>query len=72
MLGLDPAQFVQQRVVAIVPKLGVVENVVAIAVVLQEPPQLTRARGGVRGGAQLSTSSAPTSSAAGCISRARS
>jgi hypothetical protein len=73
MLGLDPAQLVQQRVVLLVSDLGIVEDVVAVAVIVELRAQLggTRRRIGVRrsrgGGAQDSTSSA-----AGRISRARS
>ena len=40
MLGLDVAQLVQQRVVVGVRDLGVVEDVVAVVVVLDDPPQL--------------------------------
>src|SRR6185503_8421076 len=62
-LGLDRAQLVEQRVVGVVLDLGVVEDVVAVAMVAQLLAQL---RGPV-GDLQFSTSSA-----AGASRRARS
>jgi hypothetical protein len=63
VLGLDRAQLVEQRVVLVVGDLGVVEDVVAVAVVAQLVAQL---RGTLLHGAHL------TSLAAGASSRARS
>ena len=40
VLGLDRPQLVEQRVVVVVADLRVVEHVVAVAVVLELPPQL--------------------------------
>ena len=48
MLGLDRAELVEQRVVLVVADLGVVENVVAVAVMLEQLPQLGGARLGER------------------------
>ena len=61
--GLEVAQLVEQSVVLIVGDLGIVEDVVAIVVVLEELAELGRARG---------RRHPSTSLAAGAISRARS
>ena len=66
VLGLDPAQLVEQRVVGVVADLGVVEDVVAVPVVGELRAQL----GGAVAPAPCVTRS--TSSAAGCSRRARS
>ena len=63
MLGLDAAQLVEQRVVDVVPDIRIVEDVVAVVVVLELAPEL--------GGALLRAHS-PTSRAAGSSRRARS
>ena len=63
VLGLDPAQLVEQRVVRVVADLGVVEDVVAVAVVLQLPAQL---------GGPLRRRAHSSSEAAGSSIRARS
>jgi hypothetical protein len=68
MLSLDPAELVDQSVVDIVPDLGVIEDVVAVAVVLEDLAQLGRALRRVDCLAQGSV----TSSTAESISRARS
>ena len=47
MLGLERAELVEQCVVLVVPDLGIVEDVVAVAVVLDRPPQLGGALGRV-------------------------
>jgi hypothetical protein len=63
VLGLEVAQLVEQRVVVGVRDLGVVEDVVAVVVVLERPPQLGRPALGGR---------AHTSRAAGSSSASRS
>jgi hypothetical protein len=50
MLGFERPQLVQQGVVLVIADLGIVEHVVAVAVVLELPPQLGGALGGVAGG----------------------
>jgi hypothetical protein len=73
MLGFEPAQLVNQRVVLVVPDLGVVEDVVAVTVVLEQLAQLRGAFGGIRRASRPGwTQDSDTSSAAGAISRARS
>ena len=67
VLGLERAQLVEQRVVVVVADLGVVEDVVAVAVVVELLAQL----GGARRAAGW-PSLTPTSRAAGASSRARS
>ena len=62
VLGLERAQLVEQRVVGVVADLGVVEDVVAVAVVLELAAQLGDALRGAHS----------TSRAAGASSRARS
>jgi hypothetical protein len=71
MLRFDGAQLIEQRVVRVVTDLGVVEDVVAVTVVLEQLAQLRRA---LRGRASRPgwTQDSDTSSAAGAISRARS
>jgi hypothetical protein len=64
VLGLDPPQLVEQRVVRVVPDDRVVEDVVAVVVLGQLAAQLHRAVGRGRHSA--------ISSAAGASSRARS
>jgi hypothetical protein len=75
VLGLDRPELVDQRVVLVVADLGVVEDVVAVAVMVELPAQLGGTGGDVVGrlgvgrfGAQDSL----TSCAAGSTSRARS
>jgi hypothetical protein len=68
VIRFDLTQLVDQRVVLVVSDLGVVEDVVAVAVVIEDPAQLGRALGGIDGLAQGSV----TSSTAESISRARS
>jgi hypothetical protein len=68
MVGLDGAQLVEERVVLVVADLGIVEDVVAVAVVVELAAQLRGALSRARAGAQGSV----TSSAAGVTSRARS
>jgi hypothetical protein len=63
MLGLDRPQLVEQGVVGVVADLGVVEDVVAVPVVLELPAQLRGA---------LVQRAHSTSRAAGSSSRARS
>ena len=63
VLALDRAQLVEQRVVGVVADLGVVEDVVAVAVVRELLAQL---------GGALRAALIPTSRAAGASSRARS
>ena len=60
VLRLEVAQLVQQRVVVGVRDLGVVEDVVAVVVVLERPPQLGRA---VLGGRAHTSRAAGSSSA---------
>src|ERR1700759_5885706 len=86
VIGLDAAQLVEQGVVDVAADLGVVEDVVAVAVVLEQPAQLAGARRRIgragsglcrraHGSATPSPAGAmgsPTSSAAGATSRARS
>src|SRR5438105_262565 len=64
VLALDRAQLVEQRVVLVVADLGVVEDVVAVAVVMQLLAQLR--------GAFLRGRAHSTSRAAGASSRPRS
>ena len=68
VLPLQRPQLVEQRVVGVVADLGVVEDVVAVVVVLDDPPELGRPGRGIPtpGGAHS------TSLAAGASSRARS
>src|SRR3954447_23175208 len=66
VLGLDPAQLVEQRVVLVVADDRVVEDVIAPAVLAQLGPELLGAPDDVRGRAHS------TSRAAGARSRARS
>jgi hypothetical protein len=68
VIRFDLAQLVDQRVVLIVADLGVVEDVVAVAVVIEGLAQLGRALSWVDGLAQGSV----TSSTAESIRRARS
>jgi hypothetical protein len=73
VLGLERAELVEQRVVLVIADLGVVEDVVAVAVVLDRPAQLGGALGRVppvlrSDGAYGSI----TSLAAGLTSRSRS
>ena len=63
VLGLEVAQLVQQRVVDVVAHLGVVEDVVAVVVMVELAPQL---------GGPLLVAGAHTSRAAGCSSPSRS
>ncbi len=67
VLGLDGAQLVEQRVVGVVADLRIVEDVVAVAVVGEDPAQLLRPGGDLAGDAHSSISFA-----AGSSSRARS
>jgi hypothetical protein len=67
MLALDRAQLVEQRVVGVVADLGVVEDVVPMAVVGELLAQLRRPGVGWAG-----IPYSATSSAAGCSSAARS
>jgi hypothetical protein len=69
MLGLDRPQLVKEGVVDVVADLGIVEDVVPVAVVLELLAQLVGASRRIRFGA---TYDSLTSSAAGAISRARS
>jgi hypothetical protein len=73
MLLLERLQLVEQRVVGVVADLGVVEDVVAVTVVLDRPAQLGGALGRVlplpRGGGAYGSI---TSLAAGSTSRSRS
>ena len=68
MLCLERLQLAPQRVVLVVADLGVVEDVVAVAVVIEDLAQLGRSLGWVDGLAQESV----TSSTADPISRSRS
>jgi hypothetical protein len=68
VIRFDLAQLVDQRVVLIVADLGVVEDVVAVAVVIEGLAQLGRALSWVDSFAQGSV----TSSTAESIRRARS
>jgi len=74
MLGLEPAQLVEQGVVRVVADLGVVEDVIPVAVVLEEPPELVDTRGRICAGPlpRRRAHRSVSSSAAGAISRARS
>jgi hypothetical protein len=73
MFRLDGAQLIQQRVVRVVTDLGVVEDVVAVTVVLEQLAKLRRAFRGIRRASRPGwTQDSDTSSAAGAISRARS
>jgi hypothetical protein len=73
MLGLERTELVEQRVVPVVPDLGIIQDVVAVAVVLDRAPELGGAPGRVPrllgdDGAYGSI----TSLAAGLTSRSRS
>ena len=72
VLGLDGPQLVQQLVVDVVGDLGVVEDVVAVAVVAQLLAQLLRPPLDLRRRAHAAARRYSTSSAAGAMSRARS
>ena len=71
MIRFDLTELVDQRVVLVISDLGVVEDVVAIAVVIEDLAQLGRALGGVDCLAQGSVTSS-TASTAESISRVRS
>ena len=68
MVGFNLTQLVDQRVVLVVSDFGVVENVVAVAVVIEDLAQL----GGALGGVDCLAQGSVTSSTAESISRARS
>jgi hypothetical protein len=70
MLGLQGPQLVEQRVVLVVADLGIVEDVIAIAVVVELTAQLGDSRLDVLRPACAQSS--VTSRAAGATSRARS
>ena len=72
MLGLDRPQLVEQRVVLVVADLGIVEDVVAVAVVVELAAQLGGARPASSAWRLARRSRLGTSLAAGAISRARS
>ena len=71
MLGLDAPQLVEQRVVLVVADLRVVEDVIAVAVMLELRAQLSGAlarigrAGAGRGGTHGSATSSATSSITG-------
>ncbi len=74
MLFLERFQLVEQRVVPVVTDLGIVEDVVAVAVVIDRPSELGGARGRVGGAglARCGHEPSATFSAAGWTSRSRS